>query len=584
MNKLFAASSILAIATTLSTSSAFAEESLSMATAETLKMLVTNNQLVIKGVDNKGKVTYDCHCGLTVSSKQISKYVKLALVATEDKRFFHHHGFDPYAMLRALIKSLPYLLTHGRFKEGGSTITQQLCKNEVLSSRQNLLRKLDDVTCAQKLETVMTKEEIILAYLNSAYFGQINGKSIYGIELASRSFFKKHAADLNPLEASMLIGMLKNPNGLSPYRHPAAARARAKEVLGLMLTQDVINQAEIFKAKKSTKRELAFPVAFEHRYFADWVLQSIKAEKITLQVGMHIPITLKVSSQSIGEAALLKGAVKYNLPESSHQTFITMNKEGEVIAMMGDTNYGERQFNAAVDGKAPPASTFKLFIYDIAIEMVPNVEATLFDGAENGEYFRASLLAHAHGNVSLIKAFAVSTNIATLKLFRFFGAKKIIAKARKFGITAKLSSDDNLALGGSPVSLLEMTTAYNVFNANGYRTTPHGFLGVYDQNGIEILAPFFPKEKIVGSSTLTLMKRLLRAVVTMGTGELAKGVAMASGKTGTSDNNHDAWFIGFSNGLTTGVWIGAEGNESLPIAGHEAALIWARMYGGSKAK
>ena len=543
-----------------------------------LETLVTNNQLRIKGMDQNGKPAYECLCGPHVTLSDVPSHVVNALIATEDKRFLGHNGFDPLGTIRALGSNL---LNRAR-GQGGSTITQQLCKNRVYSSKKSYTRKFNEIfECATRLETVMDKKEILSAYLNAVYFGEAGGNlGIYGIEQAARYFYKKSAKELGIYEGAVLVGMLKAPNLFNPVRHPKAARARALLVLNNMFEQGYLNKKGFAEAKKRT---IIFGTkhyyVFDPRYFADWVLADINSKGIIVHAGARIPISIQVSTQSLAEQAFTNSMKGFDLSPNDLSGFVTMKKDGRVVAMSGGVSYSVRQYNPIWQSLRQPASAFKPIIYAAAIEKGLSPSSKIIDGPLDGERWPQKFLENHRGKIALIDALAFSRNIPAVRLYRFVGFEKTENMARRLGIVTKLRRDESLALGASEVTPLALTAAFAPFSNGGLRVTPFGFYGVVDASGD---LAYWRQETLfpaIDPKVAEAVHTMLRAVVTRGTGKSADAVTGAVGKTGTNDNNRDAWFIGYTKGQITGVWAGVDksGSSPLGLTGGDMARVWTKI-------
>lgn len=543
-------------------------------TAEQLHAIINSNQIYVRSVGGDGKVIIDCRCGPKVPLREISPYVVKALIATEDIRFYSHKGFDPISTTRALTKNILGM----RKAEGGSTIEMQICKSKILRTDKGIKRKWTERSCAKAVAAAMSKDDILLAYLNSAYLGEgRGGQPTYGIEQAARTIFGKQASELLLYEAAVLVGMLKAPDSNNPIKHPEEANKRAQVVLKQLLKHKFVTQKEYGTAKKSRiKIGQLKHLKFEHRYFTDWVIKSIQGQSIKLEAGMHIPITLQVATQAGAETAFKVALEKSGLDVLQPAGFGTIRADGKVIAMMGGREYKTSQFNSFVYGKRPPASTFKAIVYAVAVEGGLKLRESVFDGRFEGENWKPNLLESAKGMISISEAFAQSRNIPAIRIANRVGYGAVVKLAKKMGIADKLRADQNLVLGGYEVSPLTITSAFTTFTNEGVHVPPYGFYGAVDKYGSVIHWPNRIGKKAIKPKTALAMQKLMRGVVDNGTGKPASFIKNAKGKTGTSDDNKDGWFIGFTEKTVTGVWLGTGKNDGdIPVNGALATKVWA---------
>jgi penicillin-binding protein 1A len=544
-----------------------------------LPTIMTSNQIYVREIDTNGGVIIDCRCGPQISRDEIPKHLHDALIATEDIRFYAHKGFDPISTTRAMFKNI---LGMGA-KEGGSTIEMQLCKNKVLNPEKGIDRKLLERNCAKAVAETMTKSDTLLSYLNSAYFGESkDGRAIYGIEQASLSIFGKHTSDLGLYESAVLIGMLKAPNRYSPLKNNVRADERAQTVLRQMYKNDLITGREYKAARNGKyKRGKLKPLNFEHRYFTDWVMNVSMANNGYIEVGMHIPVTLQVRTQASGEIGFQRAIKKAGLSDSQPASFGAVRADGAVIAMMGDRNYAKSQFNNFVYGKRPPASTFKAIVYAAGVENGVIARTKIYDGQALGEHWKPSLLEGSLGQTTAITAFAKSRNIAAIKVAERFGYENVISLARLMGINEPLPANQNLALGGFEVSPLTMTSAYTTFTNGGVHEMPYGYHAVINRSGQITSLPYRTFTRAMHPKSAKTMIGFLRSVVISGTGKAASIIKNAKGKTGTSDDEKDGWFIGFTGQTVTSVWLGTVSKgRNIPVDGAMTAGVWAGVVGG----
>lgn len=541
--------------------------------AQHLKLLVKSNQLLAESVAGGG-IQHTCLCGPQVGLADIPLHVRRAFIAIEDRRFADHNGFDPIGMGRGVMR----YITRGRI-EGGSTITQQLCKNRVLNRDRAALRKLNEIACAASLERVMSKDEILLAYLNGMEFGYVGGRPVIGIEQAARVHFGKRARDLNPLEGAMLAGMMKATGRFNPTMNRERARERALTVLAAMEEVGYITSAQRkqYAGLKVGGGTLA-PLAFETRYFTDWVLRDLGRQGIDLKPGMRVALTFEAMTQARTQQAFVSALRARRLRSGDAVRLLTMKLDGRVVAMLGGWSYAEDQSDGITGDRRQPASAFKPFIFAAALEQGFTPESRILDAPKKGERWSRAMLERRLGRVTLAEALAQSANIGTVRLLREVGYGKVVDLARRVGITAPLRDDESLALGASEVTMIQMAAGFAAFANGGLRVRPHGYVAVVDASGEVVSWPKDRRQRAMAGEVAAAMKRMLQNAVARGTGRAAAVIEGAGGKTGTSNNNRDAWFIGFTEGQVTAVWAGvrAAGRGGLAVAGADMAAVWAR--------
>jgi penicillin-binding protein 1A len=541
-----------------------------------VKIMVSSNQLVIKKIERNGTVKYDCLCGPQITKNEMPAHLLNALIAIEDERFMERYvGVDVIGIASAIADKLQSPFAKLR---GASTLNQQLCKNRLLNSSGSFSRKYDDAQCAIQLESVMTKDEILVAYLNTAYFGKLKGKpAIYGVEQAARTYFGKLAADLNVYESAALVAMLKSPATLNPAEDKKASSARTELVLSKMLNLGFITEKEFKEAKRvKAQKGNRQPYVFEHRYFGDYAIKSLQAAGVLLDEGDHVAITLEVMTQTGEQRAFEQSLKSFKISKNTKAAFATMKMDGRLVALLGDQNYAARQFNLITDDRLEAASTFKPFIYAAAIGNGLKTTDKLLDKANSGENWSAELLKNQRGLISMLDALAKSANIATIRLSRKVGFEQVVSLAERLGIKANFSKEKSLALGAVQVSPLEMITAYAAFGNGGIGVSPYAVLGVADRNGNQKFWRQPESWRVLNKSVAAQMDKMLKSVVRDGTGKAANIIPGAAGKTGTGSKNASASFIGYTEGQVTGVFVQKEKDaKPLKIVGSDVAAIWA---------
>jgi penicillin-binding protein 1A len=520
-----------------------------------------------------------------------------AFVAAEDSRFYQHSGVDAWSIIRALLHNL----RSGERGQGGSTITQQVARAILLTPEKTYTRKIKEAILAYRIDTALSKEEILHIYLNQIYLGS----GAYGVEAAAQIYFDKRVQDLNLAEVALLAGLPQAPSRYSPFRNFKLAKSRQLYVLNRMAEEGYITTTAAQKAyEKTLLWNPAKEGPLENNYFIEYVkayVESKYGNEALLTGGLRIYTTLDQNLQKAANMALKRGTAKWAIRQSKHAdtlpqaALISMEvKTGYVRAMVGGTDFDKSQFNRATQARRQPGSAFKPFIYAAALEkgMTPATmivdEPIQFRGATSMQYWAPKNYNNKfEGPTSFRNALVHSRNIPTIKILQQVGAASTIDLARRLGITSPLVKDLSLALGTSVVSPLEMTRAYTAFANSGRMPQAIFIEKIVDSKGkvLEEQHPVF--SEAVDPRVAYQITHLMEGVITAGT---AKGIssfgAPAAGKTGTTDQNVDAWFVGYTPELTTCVWIGHDHNISLGTAetgGLAAAPIWLDFMNQTKA-
>jgi penicillin-binding protein 1A len=506
------------------------------------------------------------------SLKELPPHLIDAVISIEDQRFYTHNGIDLPGILRALGRNI----RAGEVVEGGSTITQQLVKILYLDREQTLTRKIREAALALWLETKLSKEEILTRYLNNVYLGA----GATGVPAAAQIYFGKEALDLTLAESALLAGLIMAPSQLNPRHNPVAARARTALVLDAMVANGKLDEATAKSAKEQPTALISTRLSpHSGTWFADWVYDEAADIAGPFQGTMRVRTTLIPSLQALAEDAVSSALKSDGEAQGVTQAaLVAMQPNGAVVAMVGGRNYRESEFNRAVQGMRQPGSAFKLFVYYAALRngMSPRdrVEDTPLEiDGWSPENFDGRF----RGSVSLAEAFARSLNAATVRLALEIGLDEVVAAARDLGIDAPLQKTPSLALGSSEVSLLDLTGAYASVRAGVTPIDPWGIaaFGPDDQSRLFTVGPTVRPQRSLEHYHGTLVG-LLKLVVDRGTGRAAALYGFAAGKTGTSQNYRDAWFVGFSELLVVGVWVGNDDNTSMDkvTGGRLPALIW----------
>lgn len=511
----------------------------------------------------------------------IPDHIKKAFIAIEDQRFYSHPGVDIIGILRALYKDL----LAQSIVEGGSTITQQLTKMLFLKPEKSLSRKIKEAIISVQIEKRYTKDEIMGMYLNQAYFGT----RAYGIEAAARTYFGKSANELSLSDAALLAGLQKAPSLYSPFKNPEKAFMRRQLVLKKMFQSGFISREEYERANAEPLPVKPFYRKYEAPYFVEVVRQHLEAKygNAIYTSGLKIYSTIDYNMQKIAEEAVANGinAIEKRVKKGIQAALIAVDqRNGHIKALVGGTDFWETQFNRATMALRQPGSAFKPFVYAAALENGMSESDEVLDepvsfpgGRPNTLWSPKNYDGEYHGYVPLKTALALSLNVATVRLANDVGINSIIELAKKCGIKSTLQPYLPLALGASDVTLLELTSAYGVF-ATGNRVEPITYEKIINRDGALLEESFPSSESILEPGTVDKMKVLLRAVVEMGTATKAREIKRTVyGKTGTTNDFSDAWFIGFDDRLVVGVWVGRDNHKPIgkKEAGAKAALpIW----------
>jgi penicillin-binding protein 1B len=531
-----------------------------------------------------------------VSFKQIPQHVIHAVLAAEDSRFFEHYGVDPRGILRALLTNL----RHGSIRQGGSTITQQLAKNYFLTPDRKLTRKFQEIVLAFTMEWKYSKEDILEIYLNEIYLGQKGSVAINGIGEAAYFYFGKPVQELSLSEAATIAGLIKAPNKYSPYADKKSCRTRRNLILKAMQRKGWISD-EVFQAQIKTPIE---PVGYnvtgkKAPYYIDYLSQQLgmlyKPEDLAT-LGLSIYTTLDSQVQMAAEKALTEGlrrlenknsALKRKSSDRSLQgaVVVMQPKTGHILAMVGGRNYNASQFNRVTQARRQPGSAFKPFVYLTGLDkftpisILSNQPKTYFvDGAawEPNNFEPA-----AKEQVTVRKAIENSYNLATVDLAMQIGLEPVIDNATRFGFTTSFEPYPSLALGAFEVIPLELARAYCVFAAEGVMTFPLALKAVSDETGHVLEQRHLKIERLISAAKAFIMNSLLQGVIDNGTGRSLRNRGInwpVAGKTGTTNNYRDAWFIGYTPDILALVWVGFDNGDPIKATGAEAALpIWAEL-------
>ena len=511
--------------------------------------------------------------GRTVTVAQLPPALPHAVLAVEDRRFYQHWGID----LRGLARALWTNLRAGEVVQGGSTITQQLAKVLFLTPDRTLRRKAQEALLAMWLETRFTKDEILSLYLNRVYLGS----GTYGVDAAARRYFDKPATEVTLYEAAQLAGLLKAPSRYNPVNDYQRAGARTRVVLNAMAEAGFISDAEAMQAM-ATKPGRPRLESRRARYYADWVMEQIGDFVGRIDSDLTVITTLDPRLQAIAEDELTAMLANEGAQRGVAQAaFVAMSPDGAVRAMVGGRDYGESQFNRSVQALRQPGSAFKAFVYLAALENGWRPDDRMSDApVAVGNWRPDNYGGRYYGDVTLREAFARSLNSVAVQLTERVGRDRVAEAARRLGITSDLEVAPSLALGASEVTLLELTGAYATFANRGHGVWPYGILVIRDATGrIVYQRRGGGPGLVVGAHNVDQMTNLMTASVEWGTGKAAQISRPAAGKTGTSQEFRDAWFVGFTRELVAGTWFGNDDGAPMQgvTGGGLPAGLWARF-------
>ena len=498
--------------------------------------------------------------GAPVDAARLPAHVREAFMAIEDRRFYSHWGIDPRGILRAAWANVG----SGGVRQGGSTITQQLAKNAFLDSDRTAARKIREVMIAFWLEAWLSKDEILSRYLSNVYFGD----NVYGITAASKHYFGRTPDRLNVGQAAMLAGLVKAPSRLAPTVNLKGARAREMVVVAAMADAGFLTatEARAVQPQRVLPRQAgALPAG---TYFADWVLPSAREAAGEVSSEATVRTTLDRRLQRAAEQAIRSAGLR-----QAQAAIVAMHPDGRVVAMVGGRDYAKSPFNRATQAKRQPGSTFKLFVYLAAMRAGMTPDSTVDDSPVEIAGWKPKNDDNRYlGEITLARAFARSSNVAAARLTQEVGVRNVIKAARDLGITTPIANEATIGLGTSEVTLLELTAAYGAIAEGRYPVTPRGVEKADEKSWYQQLTG---GQRQMPAEVRANMLRLLGSSI-RGTGREAVLSVDAWGKTGTSQQERDGWFIGFAGDLVVGVWVGND--DSSPNPGLHGGGVPARIW------
>ncbi|WP_305097042.1 transglycosylase domain-containing protein [Croceibacterium aestuarii] len=494
---------------------------------------------------------------------EIPQSMKDAMVAVEDRRFYSHFGVDPIGLLRAV-----YVWGTGDRRLGAtSTITQQLARNVFLNSNRTIDRKLREAVLAMALEAKFSKEQILELYLNKVYFGG----GAYGIDSASRKFFSHPATELSVPEAAIIAGLVKAPSRYSPTADVDAAVTRANVVLQLMRQQGMISSSEAAVDPDTVKIQSA-EGQNSVRYFTDWALPQLD---LLLPYDSYEPIEVWTTID-LGMQRAATAAIKANVPSGAQGAMVSLDRDGAILAMVGGTDYVATNYNRATEAVRQPGSAWKLFVYLAALEAGYTPDDRVVDEKTTINGWTPHSGSYA-GEIDVRTAFAYSKNTVAAQLGNEVGFGTVASMAKRFGITTPISTYPSMVLGSSETRVIDMTRAYAEVSAGGRSVEPYGIVKVATTDGQVLYQHEQPRStQLVPDYVAAGITDLLQTAVNTGTGRAAQIGRPVAGKTGTTNSNKDGWFLGFSSGITTGVWMGRD--DAQPVPGLQGGTAPARAF------
>ncbi len=562
-------------------------------------------------LDRNGKrlYTYFLEIRETASQKEIPSFVKNAFVAVEDKRFYKHPGIDFTRIIKAIIVDIITMKPH----QGGSTITQQLARNVFLSFKRSIIRKAREILLALKIERCFSKDEILTLYLNQIYFGE----GIYGIKTAARYFFDKDLSNLTLREAASLAAIVRSPVFYSPIKYPERNQKRANLILRVMYEEGVITQEEYEEALRE-KITVHKPENIREKNFGGYILEMVRdyiisryGEDFLFKGGGKVYTTIDFNLQRVAEKVIdsllteieqkrkieptreefLQDTSKEKRPDYLQGALLSIDpQDGAILALVGGRNFKESPFNRIVQAKRQPGSAFKPFVYLTAIDngfyptdKVMDIPIVLKGQGPGGEDWKPDNYDHKYlGRITLRDALALSRNLATVNLILRVGPDAVVMYAKRMGIRTYLPPYPSIALGGIELTPMELITAYAPFQNGGYRIRPYFIRKIEDRNGVVLEEANPVRVKVIDDATSYIMNYMLQSVVNHGTGinirRKFKFEVPCGGKTGTTNEYRDNWFIGFTPNLLTGIWVGFDSLRTIykGATGAGTALpIWA---------
>lgn len=512
---------------------------------------------IVTVLDANGSVIYRQNTGWgeALHVGEIPKSMSDALIAVEDKRFYYHFGIDPYALSRAIYHNL-----RNKSRQGGSTLTQQLAKNVFLTHERTIKRKVQEAFLSLWLEWKFSKEQILTIYLNRVYYGT----NAWGVDGAAQTYFGHSAKQLSLWESAMLAGIMRSPNNYNPHSNKERAENRAKLVLRLMLNQKRITKEQYQAALQEGKSKTYPKITLSRSYYIDWILEQSKGFIQTSGSDLIIHSTLDSHLQKQAEQLVVNRLHQSGKAKNvSQAALLSVTSDGAVIAMVGGLDYQQSQFNRAVQAKRQPGSSFKPLLWQIALQKGMLLSDMVEDKPVNIKGWKPKNYNRKYqGNITLLRALEVSSNVVAAQLGQHFGERNLINAAYNQGVETELRANPSLALGSSEVTMMDMVSIYASWASGGKQVFPWGIKMITTSKG-ELLYQHDDTHysNILSTPVTAQMNYALSRVIQEGTGKNAQLPFDVAGKTGTTQDYRDAWFIGYSSQFVTAVWMGNDDNS-----------------------
>ncbi|MGN1125379.1 MAG: transglycosylase domain-containing protein [Candidatus Gastranaerophilaceae bacterium] len=538
--------------------------------------------IITKFYSSDGEIikTFTAYTFKKVDLEEIPDTLIQAIIATEDKNFYHHDGYDLLGLARSIVANV----MAGHVVQGASTITQQLSRILFLSNEKTFNRKLKEFIIAARIEKTISKDKILEMYLNNVYLGS----GAYGVEGAAQIYFNKHISDLSLSEIALIAGLPQAPSVYSPFNNIKYAEKRRNQVLKRMYKMRYITKEQYKEAKQAKIVLTSMPQLYTFNkapYFCDYVMDELEKlgfdETDISQGGYKIVTTLDYKAQVATNEAIIRNMNSWGLTGEKQQAavFAFNHTNGKIVAYAGGKDYTKSQFDRVTQAVRPPGSAFKPFVYAAAVEkgltpndMIQDLPVKIVNWAPRnyGNKYR--------GEIPLYTALMVSSNVCAARLIEYVGIRPVIQLARVMGITTPLEYDYTIALGSNGVKLFEMTRAFGVFANGGYKVEPYAVESIETSRGkIIYTAPKAKSTKVLAMETAGTMTAMMKTVITNGTGMAANIGKPAAAKTGTTDDSKDATFFGYTPDVVAGVWVGNDDNTKMGgnlTGGTVPALIW----------
>jgi len=544
-----------------------------------LEKYIPNYVTQIISADDVIVKTFGVYKNTRVNSNDIPKVLKYAFIAIEDKNFYKHEGYD----LAALIRSVLVNIQAGRSKQGASTITQQLARILFLSSEKTYTRKIKELILSRRIEKTWTKDEILAMYLNNVYLGE----GAYGVGAAAEVYFNKSLDKLSLPEAALIAGLPQAPSIYSPYQNPDLAVKRRNQVIRRMYANKMINKKQRDAALDAPLKLRNDYISYSQNkapYFSDYVMRELVAlgfsEDDISQGGYKIYTTLNYEYQQVAQAKLAADMKAWGLTGNEQQAALFSYEvaSGKILAYIGGKNYAKSQFDRVAQSVRPPGSAFKVLVYTTAVEqgMSPNM-LYVDEPVKIGDWSPNNYGKKYRGEIPVYQALAYSSNVIAAKIIMDAGVSEVIRMAKRMGINTPLENDPTICLGSNGVKLFELTNAYGVLANGGIWVKPYAVEKVTTATGKVIYEANSEYKRVLTLDTAAKVVEMMKQVVKAGTGGAANIGGDVAGKTGTTDGYRDAWFVGFTPDVVTGVWVGNDNNNPMGglTGGGLPAKIWA---------